>query len=324
MGLALATTALAVGVAEVAVRLWVPVRNVGPSYSTYNPIYGKRLKRNFHAVRYTPEFTNTFTTNSLGFRGPEPKSKPLRPVLFVGDSYTMGYGVSDGEEFPELVRRAFVKMMGGIPVVNAGTGDNGNGYWVKFLRIEGERLNPRLVILQVSKNDFGDNLKEGLFTITPSGDLVEKPVPPPGWSRVVQEWIEAVPGLAYSYIVGLSRQAIPSPTVRNLGVNAPPAAAKDTKDGTDSLTYRLIVETLDICKQKNWPVLALGVGVEEARLAELRALFQERGISLIVVPPKSVRPDLYYRVDGHWNSRGHQWVATKVLEQLKAGGVLRN
>ena len=93
-------------------------------------------------------------------------------MFFIGDSYTMGYGVSDGEEFPELVRRELVARRLEIPVFNAGTGDTGNGRWVKFLRNEGGRLNPRLVILQVSENDFADNLKEGLFAIAPSGDLV--------------------------------------------------------------------------------------------------------------------------------------------------------
>jgi hypothetical protein len=322
VGLALVTTALAFGVAEVAVRLFVPVRNVGPSYTVFDPVYGKRLKPSFHATRYTPEFTNTFTTNSLGFRGPEPDSLPTRPVLFIGDSYTMGYGVNDGEEFPELVRRALVAARQRIPVVNAGTGDNGNGRWVKFLRNEGARLSPRLVVLQVSDNDFGDNLKEGLFTIGPSGDLVEKPVPRPGWPRLVQAWIEAVPGLAYSHLVGLSRQAVPAP--RGRGTDTGPAGGTERRDHSDQLTYRLIQETLQICERNGWPVLALEVGVGEPRLAELRSTFDQRGIDLIVVPASTVRPDLYYRIDRHWNSRGHQWVATSVLDHLKADGILRD
>jgi hypothetical protein len=235
----------------------------------------------------------------------------------------MGYGVNDGEEFPERIRRALAAMRTGIPVINAGIGDNGNGRWVKLLRNEGNRLDPRLVVLQVSDNDFTDNLKDGLFTIGPSGDLVERSVPPPGWSRVVQQWIEAVPGLPYSYLVGLSRQAISARRVRTPASPLPTASAQDVARA-DSLTYGLIGEAVDICQQQGWRVLALEVGVEGARLEALRTLFQKRGVNLIVVPSRADRPDLYYRTDGHWNARGHEWVATKVLEYLRTAGVLNN
>lgn len=115
---------------EILVRLFVPVRNVGPTFSVYDSVYGKRHKPSFQTVRSSPEFRMAFTTNSEGFRGPEePKRKG--GVLFIGDSFTEGYGVNDGEEFPALVRDEMRKRMGRAapPVWNAGIGDVGNGRW---------------------------------------------------------------------------------------------------------------------------------------------------------------------------------------------------
>ncbi len=318
LSLALGAAAFALGVAELVVRFTVPVRNVGPSFTTYDSVYGKRLKPSFHATRYTPEFTNKFTTNSLGFRGPEPVSPPTHGLLFMGDSYTMGYGVSDGEEFPELVRHALLQTGSTVPVINAGMGDNGNGRWVKFLRHELGRLKPRTVILQISENDFGDNVKEGLFTLDHSGDLTERPLPSPGISRTIQEVIELVPGLAYSYLVGLSRQATLAGQTTTAEAKVPGSASDNRQDPADTLTYKLVARAVEICQAAGSPVVALEVGVEGPRLGALRKMFQDSRIELIEVPTKSVRPDLYYRIDGHWNSKGHRWVADKLLGQLRS------
>lgn len=324
LGLALAATLLTLGAAEIGVRLLVPVRNVGPSYTVYDSQYGKVLKRSFHTVRRTPEFSNTFTTNSLGFHGPEPESPVAGGLLFIGDSYTMGFGVNDGEEFPELIRRRLVALGQNIPVVNNGIGDTGNGRWLKFLGREGHRLKPRFVILQMSENDFGDNVNEGLFSIAATGDLVQNPVPPPGWPRMVQEWIETVPGLPYSYLIGLLRQGLPSLRAKRPGTIPASAPTKETTADTDVLTYRLVQETLNLCRQNAWPVLALEVGIAGPRLSALRKVFGERDVTLIEIPFRPARPDLYYRIDGHWNVRGHQWVADTVYQQLQAAGALRN
>ena len=122
--------------AEAVVRLFVPVRNVGPSFTTYDPVYGKALKTNISVERVAPEFTMTFTTNSHGFRGPEIADLSQGSLLFLGDSFTMGYGVSDGEEFPAIVRKATATCNPplNLEVVNAGMGNNGNGRVLKFLQ----------------------------------------------------------------------------------------------------------------------------------------------------------------------------------------------
>jgi hypothetical protein len=193
--------------AEIVVRLFIPVRDVGPSFTVYDPVFGKRIKATFSGERITPEFRMRLSTNSRGFRGPEPDRPPRSPIVFLGDSFTLGYGVSDGEEYPALIAAEFRRRYGDAApqIVNAAIGDSGNGFWVKFLRGEATTMRPRLVVMQVFENDFSDNVNEKLFAWKRGESLRELPVQAPGATRKLQLVIEAIPGLSYSYLVGLLR-----------------------------------------------------------------------------------------------------------------------
>ena len=297
----------AIFLAEVILRLFVPLRTVGPSFSEYNAIYGKTLRRNFSATRITPEFRMTFSTNSLGFRGPEPDAFPFRPIVFLGDSFTMGYGVNDGEEFPALIRRALERKYGlnAPPVINAGMGNNGNGRWLKFLRYEGRSYDPCCVVVQVLENDFKDNIKEQLFAISENGRLEEQDIPPISPVRRIQRFINGVPGLPYSYIIALGNY------LRWLYEKRKEMQEQPFVD--DRLTYRLLEEVINICRQEGWPLFAIVIGIHGSRLAELERRFTEAEIPILRLPDKQTRPDLYYTADGHWNAKGHAFAAELIL-----------
>lgn len=322
LSLLLVASLLSLLVCELFVRAFVVVRNVGPSFSVYDADYGKRLRPSFSATRIAPEFRMRLTTNSLGFRGPEPAAPPRGAIVFLGDSFTMGYGVSDGEEFPDLVRaRLEAEDPEQASVVNAGIGNTGNGRWLKFLRSEAARYAPRAVVLQVHANDFADNLREGLFRLDEGGGLVEAPVPPPGLGRRVQQLVEAVPGLSYSYLVGLAKQ-ISLPSGPSGSAEAPPSAAGGAlragqPDPGEQLTIRLVEEAVRICVGQGWPVLLVQVDVQEPRSRWLREAALRAGGSAIEIPAKASRPDLYFEVDGHWNREGHVFAASRILEALR-------
>jgi len=301
---------------EVALRAFVSIRDVGPSFTTFDPELGKRLKSSFSTTRITPEFTMRFSTNAQGFRGSEPEgaanSPPQRPILFLGDSFTMGYGVNDGEELPALIGRALAERGVEIPIVNAGMGDNGNGRWLKFLRLYGKDHDPRLIVLQLMANDFGDNAQEGLFALTEQNELQALPVKP-GGSRALQQAIEAVPGLDQLYLVGLARQVKAAMGQRT---DEDPAAAAERERLSERLTYRLLQEILTLVQSEGWPVAAISVEIEGERLAEIKRIFARFQVPLIPIPGKQERPELYYVVDGHWNARGHVEAAVRVLDWM--------
>lgn len=171
---------LALLLCEVLLRLFVDMPLVGPASTRYDPVYGKSLKAGLQCVRKGREYEARLSINSFGFRGPQWERLPHQPVLFLGDSFTFAAEVSDGQEFPALIQKALRKdpHFAGIDVINAGIGDNGQGYWLKFLQRQGPELDPRLVVLQHCNSDFADNLRERLYALK-QGRLRELPVPPP-------------------------------------------------------------------------------------------------------------------------------------------------
>lgn len=301
---------------EGVLRSFVPVRNVGPSFTIYDPVYGKRLKADARIVRTTPEFEMQLTTNSLGFRGPEPVISPRPSVLFLGDSFTMGYGVSDGAEFPALIARYVqgIEQDGQIPVINAGLGNNGNGRSLKFLRREAAAFDPGLVVLQLTGNDAFENMNEKLFALgEPGAELVELRIPEPGMLNRIQAGIEAVPGVADTYFIGWTRQVVEAAT----RFKRSKLTASFPDDLSDRLTLRLIEEHLSLLDDKGWPAVVLTVEIEAQRLAAIQALTQRYDVDLLTIPGKEERPDLYYSVDSHWTTAGHDAAAELLIHWLE-------
>ncbi|MCC6395929.1 MAG: SGNH/GDSL hydrolase family protein [Bacteroidetes bacterium] len=313
----LASLLATVIVGEVVVRLAVPVRNVGPTFSEYDPAYGKRLKKSFSCTRVAAEFTMQFSTNSLGFRGPEPASFPSDGILFLGDSFTSGYGVNDGEEYPAVIRRTLEERLGDAtpPVVNAGTGNIGNGYWLRFLEAEKERFKPRAVVFGFCVNDFADNAVEGMYLVDGEGKLRTSGAPPPQeGARTAQAIIEAIPGLSYSHLVGLARQFFSE----GMGSGSAPQGSAVN----DTLTYALLDSIFSLCEAFSLPALVLAIEVGKERLPLLREVAGRHGIDVVIAPSKWDHPELYYHVDGHWNAAGHAYVARVLqpfVERLAAG-----
>ena len=319
LSLSLIALIVSLGIGELIVRCCVSVRNVGPAFTVYHPLYGKMLKKSFSCQRITPEFTMKLTTNSDGFRGQAPEPSSHRSILFLGDSFTMGYGVNDGEEFPALVRKALnERSPDSAPVINAGIGDNGNGRWVKFLRVEGKKYNPGLVVLQIHDNDFRDNIREQLFELSPEGKLRERPLPSPGARWSIQSVVENVPGLAYSYLIGFVRQIYWDRYSRRSDYDSDNRHINQYRTMLeDHLLISILEEVMTICKRERWEILAVVVDISGNRLTELKKFFLARNVSMIVIPAKKERPDLYYKVDGHWNALGHRFTADRIIEHLK-------
>ncbi len=305
---------------EVAIRITVPVRNVGPAFSTYDAEYGRVLKRDVSLMRYTPEFSMRFTSNGNGFRGPDLEGREAGSLLFVGDSFTMGYGVTDGEEFPALIRSALAAREPPHPleVINAGMGNNGTGRPLKFLRDDAPALDPRIVVVQIHGNDYGDNDREGLFRLAADGSLRELPVPPPGASNYLQTIIESVPGLTYLHVVGLARQLRFGGSSKTDHID-PEAILKANRARADRLERLLLgmhTKIVDVGREAGWQQIVVLADVSEPRLSALIGFFGNREIPTVVIPTKEQRPDLYFVTDGHWNKAGQAYAAERVLEAL--------
>lgn len=304
--------ALSLGAAELLLREFGGVSIVGPSFTRYDPRYGKTLKRNLHCRRRTPEFSMSFSTNSSGWRGPEVRGFGPR-VVFLGDSFTMGYGVDDGEEFPQLVARALGDRFGlEVNAVNMGLGDSGNGRWLGLLEREVPSHDPALVVLQLCKNDFSDNLRERLYVIDGESGLRARPPAPPGLARRAQALVEWIPGISSSYLYAYVRQSLG----RRRGSS--PARPPAPHPGVE-LTMRLLGEALERCAEGDWPALVITIGFPPEHTAPIDELCRGSGATHLALPGKSERPDLYYETDGHWRAAGHLDAAERI--ELRAVGI---
>lgn len=313
---ALLLASIAAGVfLELGARLLVPIREVGPSFSVYDPILGSRHKRNLSASRWTPEFTMRISTNSLGQRGPEPTPADLDAklrILFVGDSFTEGYGVDDGEEFPRLIASRLAAEGRSVRVLNEGVGNTGTGRAVRLLRdhpIEPERAT--VLVYQASSNDFGDDHRDGFFRLDPDGRLVEAPLPvPQSFLRRVQPVIDRIPGLTYSHAFAALLQVARS---RGRAGDAAPTAAPATDDAQrEQLTLRLLAELIASARSRGWPVIVLTSDAEPEVASRIESVALAESAAFVRMPAKSERPELYYRVDGHWNRDGHVEAAERL------------
>ncbi|MBL8758493.1 MAG: hypothetical protein JNK35_08700 [Phycisphaerae bacterium] len=330
-------------VAEGLVRAFVTVRDVGPSFAEFDPTFGTRLKPSFATRRVTPEFVMDFSTNSLGFRGPEPRTpRPLAgTVLFLGDSFTMGYGVTDGLEFPALLRAWYTARLGpdAPEVLNAGIGGTGNGHWLLLLRSQAAQVRPAAVVLQLCSNDEKDNQRERLFAIdSGSGALRDLPPPTPRALQRFQMLAEGVPGLSHLHLYGLMRQVrvggggggggegVGATTPASGGgaqERTPSAAAPEAPPGA-ALAQAIVAACIVHCRSQGWPVVLLSADLAGPMLDRWRAFAAAQGVDFLIVPDKKSRPDLYFRTDGHWHAAGHALAADLVRSWLQARGLAPN
>jgi GDSL-like lipase/acylhydrolase family protein len=99
--------------------------------------------------------------NNLGFRGKDLVDK--KPggafrALVLGDSYTFGDHVDDGESYPARLEEALGAMRPGLDVQVVNAGANGFGILdeAAMWRRAGERVDPDVVVVTFSPNDVSD------------------------------------------------------------------------------------------------------------------------------------------------------------------------
>ena len=112
-----------------------------------------------------------FQSNALGYRGPTPTSVDKPPhtvrVLFVGDSFTMGWGVEEKDTFIARIRGELGQTSPAVELINAGYHD---GYspdaYYAYLRREGMALKPDLVVIDIYTGNDVTDLQDDVWTST--------------------------------------------------------------------------------------------------------------------------------------------------------------
>jgi hypothetical protein len=157
IGLALVTVVLALVLGEALVWIASPSEYLYPRYQ-FSSAYGLIPFPNVVMVHGVPrKFEYRYTINAYSSRGePVQPGRARAPVVVVlGDSYAFGMGVSDGEEFPAVMRRV---LSGRAEVVSLASPGWGLTQEVRRYYDLGAAYDPRVVILQFCANDPEDNL----------------------------------------------------------------------------------------------------------------------------------------------------------------------
>lgn len=100
--------------------------------------------------------TYTYSTNELGFRSP-----PLLPmgsrfrILAIGDSTTFGQHLADNETWPAQLQQLLDPDAEEVEVINAGVIGASSFQGLAFLKTQGLKLKPNLVIATFGFNDWG-------------------------------------------------------------------------------------------------------------------------------------------------------------------------
>lgn len=148
--------------AEGVLRIVQPQREV-PRWLIPHARYGHFQRAHFEQV-YDYRHTNVTwlaRLNNLGLRGPDVDLARTddRRILFVGDSFTFGYGLDEALIFPTLVGEA-LNRAGGKPwtVINAGVGGWGTLQQLAYAKDHLAEFRPDVVVLTFCDNDLQDDV----------------------------------------------------------------------------------------------------------------------------------------------------------------------
>jgi lysophospholipase L1-like esterase len=100
-----------------------------------------------------------YSINAVSCRGSElpiARHYKLPNIVALGDSYTFGAGVDDGDEYPAVIER---RLAGKAEVINLGVGGWGLTQEIRRYYELGALYQPVAVVLQFSANDPLDDLK---------------------------------------------------------------------------------------------------------------------------------------------------------------------
>ena len=166
--LAAASTLLALGLAEAALRLFRPVQYLKPP----DPEKYRGREESLYQISHTPGLTyemrpgrdGTFEgmrvrTNHLGLRGAEPAADPgtVYRIVALGDSFTFGFGVDERDTFVSLLQERLDEAPAPdgkkYEVLNMGVVGYNSRDEAEVLRHKGLALHPRGILLAYILND---------------------------------------------------------------------------------------------------------------------------------------------------------------------------
>jgi hypothetical protein len=146
---------------EASVRLLWPQQRTYEDWIAPDARYGLLYKPNGH-FRYPfpgSDYVMDLRTNSLGFRDeePAPPKDGQKSILFLGDSYTMGYALDIENRFDKKLAQLCRENGSNYRFINAGVDGWGTVQESRYAQDHFETLRPDIVVLTFCENDPYDD-----------------------------------------------------------------------------------------------------------------------------------------------------------------------
>jgi hypothetical protein len=280
-------------------------------FNVYSPTLGWTMRPNLKDK--TVYRNKTLSTNSRGLRGQvnyayeKPADKTR--ILILGDSFTFGDEVSDAQTYPSYLQQSMPEA----EVINFGITGYGHDQMLIYLKEEGIKYNPDIVILGFVHHDNFRNTLEFKDYAKPkfelAGDrlnLTNTPVLPPQ-AILNQEFFR----LKFVDLLAILKHKL-------LWIFGP------NQVKMQQLTTAILDEMVHVIRDSGAKPVFVYLPVELGRPQE-EEFFSGYCINQREVQCFSLRPYFVANVDreedikayvGHWNAKGNQLAAQGIKEYL--------
>ncbi|MGV3720196.1 MAG: SGNH/GDSL hydrolase family protein [Actinomycetota bacterium] len=317
IALALVTTVITLGAGELSLRA-APTPTL---YMNMRDVVQQRCTRPHDTIQYVNrenysgdfnnrEFRTKIRINSKGLRDREfPYEKPagVTRILALGDSFTFGWGVEAEETAAKVIERSLT----GVEVLNAGCSGWGSVQELGFLKEEGVRYDPDVVLVFYSENDSIDNFSRYEFH---DGRLMNA-----GSSYTPRANLERFLSRR-SALWNLISPMLPSAAAPSAPATAPPPYWKTLSES--------LIEMQKVCRENDARMVLVytpsegpdGGPVQGGTYYEVGGLCLENGIQFFDPIPAlreaAKTNPVYFDLDDHWTRAGHEAVGNAVAERL--------
>lgn len=295
-------------------------------YAIYHPTRGWALKPD---VKQLSVFHNKIlNSNSKGLRAGTDyqyeRDAGKQRIVVLGDSFTFGEEVSDDETYSHDLESSLPRT----EVLNLGVQGYGNDQMLMYLKDEGVKYHPDVVLLGFAYLDIYRNIESFFayakprFEIASDGlQLTNVPVPTP--EQVLAE--EAYRPKALDLMVILREKLRWS-----LGKNEAEAREVSSRlldqivattrgiGATPVFVYLPVYEEIQPLPKSSYPLTASSPPVED-RETYLREFCQARGIPCLFLRSRfheEVQKGANFNAAGHWNAKAHDVAAQEIKDFL--------
>ncbi|MDP1962526.1 MAG: hypothetical protein Q8K93_10030 [Reyranella sp.] len=303
-----------------------------------------RYRPDLRLTYRSPEFEMQVRTNEAGLRqGPiAPAAEDVATVLFIGDSFTFGWGVAEAERYSEVLARLVAEKRPGtrLRIVNAGHWMYASDQQLVLMKELIERYRPAVVVQGIYWMHIRTLFNHRLVR-TPDGTLqaVEDSkikVSDRGVLKLRSDWLERPP-LNSQLVAVVARAFLNRDVIERASEwvdyfrpgKTPDDALWALTDDIAGETIRtlqasgisylpFLVPTIVEVTGSNWaavgwkrpmPPTDIDISLPARRMATIFAKHGTQIIEMAAPLRDRAGTGLYFPEDGHWTAKGHAAVA---------------